>query len=202
MTTFTQAPTEDDVFTALRAFLQDILPVQTPASGPTPAVPHIVVAGQENRVPEPTQVNFVVFIPLRMPRLATNFEQLAGSGPDHGLVQSLTQNTEVVFQIDVHGPEAFNNANRISTLFRSSYAVDFFEQYSAIAPLFADDPRQAQFTDGEKQYEDRYIVEAHLQVNFTVTAVAQSARTLTVDIIDVETPVDSWPNSTATATGS
>lgn len=198
MTTFTLTPTEDDVFKALGDFLQDILPPQDPAGSPIELF--IVVAGQENRVPEPKQKNFIVFIPLRMPRLATNFEHLVGTGPQQGLVQSIRQNTEVVFQIDVHGPEAFNNANRISTLFRSSYAADYFEaKGKPIAPLFADDPRQAQFTDGEQQYEDRYIIEAHLQVNFTVTAVTQSARELAVDIIDVETPPLSWPNSTATA---
>lgn len=197
MTDFTLSPSEDDVFKALGDFLQDILPPQDDAADPV--VKFIVVAGQENRVPEPKELNFVVFIPLRMPRLATNFEVLAGVG----LQRSIKQNTEVVFQLDVHGPEAFNNANRISTLFRSSYATDYFEAKGLpIAPLFADDPRQAQFVDGEQQYEDRYIVEAHLQVNFTMTAVTQSARTLTVEIIDVETPPASWPNGIATATGS
>ena len=201
MTDFTLSPSEDDVFKALGDFLQDILPPQDDAADPV--VKFIVVAGQENRVPEPKEPNYIVFIPLRMPRLATNFEELAGAGLQRGLVRSVKQNTEVVFQLDVHGPQAFNNANRISTLFRSSYATDYFEgKGMPIAPLFADDPRQAQFVDGEKQYEDRYIVEAHLQVNFTMTAVAQSARTLTVEIIDVETPPASWPNGIATATGS
>lgn len=190
MTTFTQSPTEDDVFTALRAFLQDFLP---PIDGDTK---HEVIVGQENRVPEPLQANYVVMTPLRMPRLATNFNELA----DLGLTARTTQNTQVVMQLDVHGPEAFNNAARISTLFRDPYATEFFEAYPAIAPLFADDPRQAQFVDGEKQFEDRYIIEANLQVNFTVTRATQSARELTVGIVSVETNPDSWPNSTATAT--
>lgn len=190
MTTFALTPTEDDVFEALRAFLQDILPPIDDATA------HEVIVGQENRVPEPTQPNYVVFIPLRMPRLSTNFEQLT----DEGLVRSMRQAAQAVFQLDVHGPQAFNNANRISTVSRSSYAAEFFEaRGEPIAMLFADDPRQAQFVSGEKQYEDRYIIEANLQVNFTMTAVAQSARALSVDLIDVETNPDHWPNSTATA---
>lgn len=193
MTTFTLSPTEDDVFEALRAFLQDILPPIDDATA------HEVIVGQENRVPEPTQANYVVFIPLRMPRLSTNFEQLT----DEGLVRSMRQSAQAVFQLDVHGPQAFNNANRISTVSRSSYAVEFFEaRGEPIAMLFADDPRQAQFVDGEKQYEDRYIIEANLQVNFTMTAAAQSARALSVGLIDIETNPDHWPNSTATAAGS
>lgn len=194
MTTFTQSPTENDVLSMLRSFLQDILPPQAPSVG------FVVVVGQENRVPEPVEDNYIVMWPLRFPRLATNFEQLAGTGPDRGLVQTIRQNTEVVVQLDIHGTEAFNNAARFTTLFRSSYAVEFFEaQGLPIAPLFAGDARQAQFVSGEKQYENRYIVEANMQVNFTVTAVTQSARELAVDIIDVETPPLSWPNSTATA---
>lgn len=195
MTTFTLAPTEDDVFKTLGRFLQDILP-----AGDDDA-PFVVVVGQENRVPEPSENNYAVMWPLRMPRLATNFEELVGTGLNRGLVQSARQNTEVVVQIDIHGPEAFNNANRVSTLFRSSYAVDFFEgQGLPIAPLYADDPRQAQFVDGEQQYEDRYIVEANLQVNFTVTFDTQSARTLELGLVDVETSPSGWPNSLVTVT--
>jgi len=193
MTTFIQEPTEDDVFEALRAFLQDVLPPQTAS----PFVGHVVVVGQENRVSEPSETNYVVMTPLRMPRLSTNFNELQALGAE----AKTRQSAQVVIQLDVHGPESFNNSARISTMFRDSYAVEFFESYDDIAPLFADDPRQAQFVSGEKQYEDRWIVEANLQVNFTLTRVTESARTLAVGIVDVETNPASWPNSTASATG-
>lgn len=199
MTTFTAVPTEDDIFTALRAFLQDILPPQ--ATSPA-LVGFVVVVGQENRVPEPQEDNYIVLWPLRMPRLSTNFDELIGSGLQRGLVGSARQPAQVVIQIDVHGSQAFTNAMRISTMFRDGYAVDFFEAYPDIAPLFADDPRNATFISGEKQFEDRYVVEANLQVNFTMTRTTTSALTLTVDIIDAETPVASWPNGVASATGS
>jgi len=196
MTTFTQAPTEDDVFTAIRAFLQDILPAQD--STTDPVTKHVVVVGQENRVPEPKEANYVVMWMLRMPRLSTNFVSHDGETQQ----QTIRQAAQVTIQLDVHGPEAFNNSMRISTLFRDGYAVEFFEQYPTIAPLYADDPRNMQFTSGEQQYEDRYVIEANLQVNFTLTAITQSARELEVDLISVETDPNKWPNSTATATGS
>lgn len=201
MTTFTLAPTEDNVFRELRAFLQDILPPQQTSPS---TIPHVVIVGQENRVPEPKASNYVIMTPLRMPRLSTNFDELAGSGAQQGLLARTTQSAQVTLQLDIHGPEAFNNATRISTLFRNDYAVQFFaDRGQPIAPLYADDPRQMPFAPGgEQQYEDRYIIEANLQVNFTMTAVAQSARALSVGLIDVETNPDHWPNSTATATGS
>lgn len=194
-------PTEEDIFAALRAFLQDVLPLKSTG----PDVPFLVVVGQENRVAEPlntaarTNSNYVVMTPLRMPRLSTNAEIQASLG----LALAITQSSQCVIQLDVHGPEAFNNSSIISALFRSSYAVDFFAARATsgtIAPLFADDPRQMAFTSGEQQYEDRYIIEANLQVNQTVTPVAQSARELVLDITDVETSPDAWPNTTITVT--
>lgn len=185
-------PTEDDIFNVLRAFLQNVLPLQSTG----PDVKFIVVVGQENRVGEPKEPNYIVMWPLRMPRLGTNVEAQASAG----LQATFMQPGEAVLQLDVHGPEAFNNASIVSTMFRSSYAVDFFAAVgTTIAPLHADDPRQLAFKSGEQQYEDRYIVEASLQVNQTVTAVAQSATALSVALVDVETDPASWPNSVAAA---
>lgn len=191
-------PNEDAIFTAVRSFLQDVLPPQS--TGPT--VAHEVVVGQENRVPEPMNVaspknsNYVVIWPLRMPQLSTVVERLTSLG----LARSIELSSECVFQLDVHGPEAFNNASIISTVFRSGYAVDFFSNLgTTISPLFVGEPRNMVFAPGgEQQYEDRYIVEAHLQVNQTVTASAQSATTLTLGIVSAETDPASWPNSTVT----
>lgn len=191
MTTFTQTPSEDDVFKAIRFFLQDILPPENDTTK------FVVVVGQENKVSEPKEDNYIVMWPLRMPRLSTNFVSHDGVAQE----QSTRQAAQVTIQLDVHGAQAFNNSMRISTLFRDGYAVGFFEQFPEIAPLYADDPRNAQFVSGEDQYEDRYVIEANLQVNFTLTATAESARTLTVGLIDVETNPDHWPNSIASATG-
>ena len=46
---------------ALRSFLIGVLPAGTP-----------VVRGQDNRVPEPIEDNFVVFTPMQMIRIGTN----------------------------------------------------------------------------------------------------------------------------------
>lgn len=57
------SPTQADIFTALRQFLLEILPAGTK-----------VRQGQPNRVSEPSDANFVIFTPLRMPRLSTNVD--------------------------------------------------------------------------------------------------------------------------------
>lgn len=185
-------PNEDDIFEAVRAFLQTVLEPGTVNAGDS----FVVVVGQENRVAEPKVSDYIVFWPLRMPRLATTVERQASGG----LQATYMQASQCVIQLDVHGPEAFNNSGIISTIFRSSFAVDFFAaRGTAIAPLYADDPRQAQFVSGEKQYEDRYIIEANLQVNQTITTVAQSATALALGLVNVETDPTTWPNTTVSA---
>lgn len=111
--------------------------------------------------------------------------------------KSLTTSSEAVIQLDVHGPNAGDFAAAIQTLFRSGVATEAFKALNpAIAPLYADDPRQMPFSGGEDQYEDRYIIEVHLQVNQAVVVDQQFADELELNLINVETPSSSWPNST------
>ena len=39
---------------------------------------------------------------------------------------NIMQPTEIVYQLDVHGPNSPDNAQTITTLFRDQYATDFF----------------------------------------------------------------------------
>lgn len=106
-----------------------------------------------------------------------------GAGSD-----DILQPTQVIVQIDVHGPAGADNAQIISTLFRDQYGVGLFETYNAgVIPLFTEDPRQLPFINGEQQYEDRWIVEAMLQVNAVVTVPEQYADSITVEPISVDT---------------
>jgi hypothetical protein len=102
--------------------------------------------------------------------------------------EDVLQPTQVVVQIDVHGPAGADNAQIISTLFRDEYGVSLFETYNAgVIPLFTEDPRQLPFITGEQQYEDRWVVEAMLQVNAVVTVPEQYADSITVEPISVDT---------------
>lgn len=57
------APTQSSIQVALRAFLLAILPAGTE-----------VIEGQDNRVPEPSEGDFVVFTPILRGRLSTNVD--------------------------------------------------------------------------------------------------------------------------------
>jgi hypothetical protein len=233
----TPSITQDEINTALGAFLTAILPAGVS-----------VIVGQVNRVAEP-QGDFVVMWPLRRPRLATNLDtstdcKFAGSiaatimtvtavqlgaiaplrtvfgagvtdgttivnqltGPTGGAgtytiapsqtvsattlsagATDVEQSTEVVMQCDVHGAAAADNAQTISTLFRDQYAVTKFDDAAiTISPLYADDPRQMPFINAASQYEDRWVVEAHLQVNPVVSVPEQFADAATVTVVEID----------------
>jgi hypothetical protein len=234
---FVPAPNQSSIQTALWSFLTNILPSGTE-----------VVLGQQNRVPEPTGPDFVVFTPMRRERLSTNVDVYADcaftasisetgldvtavqfgiigigntlfgvnvtattiltqlTGPTGGAgtytlsqsqtvasevmasgVKDITQPTRLTFQVDVHGPNSADNAQTISTLFRDSYAAIYFKEngFAGISPLYADDPRQAPFLDGEQAYEDRWIIEAVLQADQTVTVPQQFASSTKLTFVNV-----------------
>jgi hypothetical protein len=98
------------------------------------------------------------------------------------------QDTEVIYQLDVHGPNSPDNAQIISTMFRDEYGVDFLEgQNENVAPLYTSDPRFVPFIgDGEQQTEERWIIEARLQVNTTIIVPQDFATAVAVNVISVE----------------
>jgi hypothetical protein len=100
--------------------------------------------------------------------------QVAAAQPLAAGTASMTQKTMVVFQVDSHGPDGADNAQVVSTFLRDPYGVDAFAAVNpAIAPLYADDPRQIPFISGEQQYEDRWSIEVALQANQVVTGIPQ-----------------------------
>jgi hypothetical protein len=99
---------------------------------------------------------------------------------------SAMQETTVTIQIDVHGPASADNAQIISTLFRDTYAVDQFALSGFdITPLYASDPRQIPFFNGEQQVEERWIVDAVIQANPTVVTAQDFADQIAVGIVNV-----------------
>lgn len=96
--------------------------------------------------------------------------------------------TEITVQLDVHGPRSGDNTKVIETLFRSEYATSAFEATGfAVEPLYADDARQMPFMNAEQQYEYRWTIDLHLQVNPTVSTPQQFATEVVVDTVLVDT---------------
>lgn len=100
---------------------------------------------------------------------------------------SLTQKAECVMQVDVHGLNSESNAQIISTTFRDYYATNFFTNENPnIAPLYADNPEQRPFLNAEQQWEDRYVIEVHMQVNQTVVVPQDFAQQAEVGVVSVD----------------
>jgi hypothetical protein len=165
--TATVSLTETGILTAVRALLLSVLAASVE-----------VVRGQQNRVTEPDADDFVLMTPILRDRLSTNVDAYMDV-PGAGTRASL-QATRVTVQLDVHGPNSAENAQVVSTLFRGGYACDFLAATNyAVQPLYASDPRQAPFVNGEAQYEERWTVDAVLQANIVVSTPQEFAGAVT-----------------------
>lgn len=101
--------------------------------------------------------------------------------------ESFLQPVDVVYQLDVHGPNSSDNAQIVSTLFRDQYGVDAFASSGFdVTPLYADDPKQIPFINAESQYETRWVVEAHMQANQAVLLPLQFADQVAVTPVSVD----------------
>lgn len=101
----------------------------------------------------------------------------------------IQQSTEVVVQLDAHGPISADVAQTITTLMRSPWGVDKFEELNpgcGVALLYADDPKQLPFSNDQQQQESRWMVEAHLQVKPTITVSQQFAAAAVVGLAEVD----------------
>lgn len=172
---FVPSVTEDQVLAVLRAFLVTIMPTGTE-----------VIIGQENLVPEPTSDNFIMMVPLNRERLATNIDTWPTTGPYPTQAFALAK-TKFAVQLDFHGAGSSDMMQTFGTLFRDAYACDFFAATPYdMAPLYSSDPIQAPFINGEKQYEDRWTMNALLELNAVVATPQQFATTLTPAVIEVD----------------
>lgn len=114
--------------------------------------------------------------------------QTFGTGVIRAGVRYDTVPTQAMMQLDVHGPNSWNNTKIIETLFRSIYGVDSFAATGIeVAPLYCNEPKQIPFENAEQQYEDRWVIEACLQFNPAVGTPQQFADVLQIDLIDAVT---------------
>lgn len=105
--------------------------------------------------------------------------------------RTVMMSSRLVVQVDFH---SLNNlsadmAQTVAMLFRDQVAVSIFAGLTAplnnVAPFYADDPAQRPFQNENQQYEWRWIVEAHMQMNQTCRVAQQFADQITVTLEDV-----------------
>ncbi len=100
--------------------------------------------------------------------------------------ESVQQGTKMTIQVDVHGPASGENAQILSTLMRDDIACQFFVDAGYnMAPLYAGDPHQAPFINGEQQFEEKWTFDAVLQINPNVTVSQQFAANVAIGLIEV-----------------
>jgi hypothetical protein len=242
----TPAPTQSNVFAQLRSFLLSVLP-----SGV------VVVPAQQNRVPEPVGVDFVVMTQIRQERIETNIDGYADgvftgsiAGPTMTITAvnpkfpnaqigigstifgvGITAGTSVsailtgtgqigtytvsppqtvgpltistgtkqimmptrhTVQLDFHSADlssAGDMAATVSALFRDEFAVLQFQgqsPYYGVAPLYADDPRQAPWVNDQQQVEWRWTLDALLQSNIVIQVPQQFADSVVLTPVSVD----------------
>jgi hypothetical protein len=95
--------------------------------------------------------------------------------------------TKWTVQLDVHGPSSGDNAKKIEGLWFSEYAVDQFATSGFdVTPLYCGEARQVPFVNAESEYEERYVIEAAMQVNPVVSTPQQFFDQARVETIEVQ----------------
>lgn len=120
---------------------------------------------------------------------AVSISQVVADGTLSAGATVIEQSTEVVYQVDVHGPAAGDNAQTISTAFRDEYGVSLFAG-TGVSPLYCEDPRQLAFQTAAVQFEERWTVDVHMQVDPSIAVPTQYADAANVTLIDV---VEAFP---------
>lgn len=143
--------TEQQIFTAMRGFILSLIDCE-------------VIQGLDNGTPMP-KGGFIAMTVLFDNRLSTNINTYIDDEVQS--VKNAMQPTQFTMQIDCYGAQAHEWAKIFTTMFRDEYACDRLAP--TCQPLHADDPRQMAITNGEQQYEQRWLITALLQYNPTVT---------------------------------
>jgi hypothetical protein len=113
--------------------------------------------------------------------------QSAPYGPLYAGYKTARQATELRVQLDVHGPVSGDNVQKLSTLLRDEYATAYFDATGLdLMALYAGDPRQVPFINGEAQWEERWALDVALQANQIVQVPQQFADEVHTGFIDVD----------------
>lgn len=170
---------EADLRTALRGFLLSVV-----------GESYEVVKGQDNRVAMP-EGKFITMTGLNNDELNKPYSTWQDSGQPTGGLELTNQAKKWICQLDIYGENAGSTASTIFTLARSRYAVRQFASLTqgknfSITPLYADQPHQTTMINGEKQYEERWTLDLHLQFNLVISTPMEFAAELYVKPASVD----------------
>lgn len=110
--------------------------------------------------------------------------------------KTVTMNAKAIVQIDFHAADGTSGdmANVVSALMRDAYAAEQFANQSpnyGVAPLYADDAKQLPFFNDQQQVEWRWVVEALLQANISVSVPQQFADAV---VLTLDSAIELFPS--------
>lgn len=102
--------------------------------------------------------------------------------------KTMVEEAEFVVQVDFHSGAnvAADMAKIAEMMLRDDFGVDFFAALApplnGVVPLYADGPRYIPFINESNQYEHRWVLDVHLQVNQAATVGQQYADAVAVGL--------------------
>ena len=169
MTRAAQVLTQDAIYTALRAYVKDMLGYDDD---------HVRRA-YINNIPLPTYP-FVLITDVRASDNATNEHGYDGVG--NTVKISTSQIIDV--QFDFYGQDSNDDAQLIEQIFRDPVSTDYFSSYG-IVPLYADDVIQTGRTDENENFMVRNALTLHFNAHPQVTLAQDFFTSIEPQVITV-----------------
>ena len=94
-------------------------------------------------------------------------------------VSTIQNSRAFMMQLDFYGKQAFNRANQVAVMWRSTYTTN---ELIAIQPLYNNQVRNMEFINEQDQYEQRFMLEIALQYNPHYTYTEQSDTDILANI--------------------
>lgn len=173
-----------DILGAIAAFLIDKLKIE----------PDLIVRGWQNRAALPNDTNYVVLTLLTEQRHGTNVHQWSDDQSSQtDVVEKISMHAEHTVQIDFCGTdeqEVMARATQLAIFARDGVAVEYLRPYG-ILPLYAEDVRNAPYSNEQRQWEVRYIVAWHIECwhNVQIARDAFTRVNILTEDVDVHHPI-------------
>lgn len=178
MTAPAPALTEEAVFTGLRAWLGQLLPID----------PSNIQQGLVDEVSGPgaaPQTPAIVMTTVQLAKLARAQTTYAWDGTNGS--ETRTQPQDFQIQLDIYGMASLDYASAIKVLWEEEPGIDLARQLiPGCSPLWAEAPRLAPVVTGEQAAERRRVMTLHLQVPQAFTLPQSFPASLVSAIIPVE----------------
>ena len=153
-----------------------------------------IIRGWQNRSALPDDKDYVVLTLLTERRHGTNVhERMDDPDSQTDIREKVHMLAEHTVQVDFCGTDeqaTMERATQLSIIARDGIAVDFLRPYG-ILPLYAEDVRQAPFSNEQRQWEIRYIVTLHFECwhEYAVSRDAFTAVRILIEDVDVHHPI-------------